>query len=329
MIYIESDSLDVTYNLALEQYIFEEMDGLEEYFMLWRNQNTVVIGRNQNTAQEINEEYVKNHNTRVVRRLSGGGAVYQDEGNLNFTYIVNGENADTIDLLHFCNPIVRGLQKLGLDANVNGRNDIEIDGKKFSGNSQYRKNGRIMHHGTILFDTDLDALTKVLNAGADKIKSKGVKSVRSRVTNIRNCLKEDMTMEEFLKYLLTALSEEVKMEVYELNEWDKKRIQEIQKERYQNWEWNYGQSPQYQINKERRIDNCGNIQVHMNVENSRISQVVFRGDYFGNRETEDISRLLCGCKIDGPSIVNKLSGVELGQYFVNLKAVELADIIVG
>ena len=187
MYYLESTKTDPSWNLALEQYVFDVLGPRDDCFMLWQNDNTIVVGKHQNTLEEINTDYVKEHGVTVVRRLSGGGAVYHDLGNLNFTFVAENRFGSEFDFSTFCRPVVDALRSLGVPAEINGRNDMTIEGRKFSGNAQYMKKGRIMHHGTLMYDSDLEAVSRALNVKPDKIESKGLKSVRSRVTNIRLC----------------------------------------------------------------------------------------------------------------------------------------------
>ena len=181
--YLDLMTTDPSYNLAMEQYVFDCLPRDRMYFMLWQNDNAIIVGKYQNTIAEINEEAVRERGIRVVRRLSGGGAVYHDMGNLNFTFITDVGESNALDLKLFCEPVVRTLATLGVKAEVNGRNDITIDGKKFSGNSQYIRQGRVMHHGTIMFDSDLSVVSEALRVDPTKIQTKGIRSVRSRVTN--------------------------------------------------------------------------------------------------------------------------------------------------
>ena len=174
MTFIEVKTTDPDFNLALEQYVFDQMPRNRGYFMLWQNDNAIIVGRHQNTLAEINEAFVREHGIRVVRRLSGGGAVYHDMGNLNFTYIVDASGGARLDLKLFCQPVADALGALGVQAEVNGRNDITIGGQKFSGNAQYVREGRVMHHGTILFDSDLSVVGQALKVDREKIAAKGV-----------------------------------------------------------------------------------------------------------------------------------------------------------
>ena len=200
--YLDLMTTDPSYNLAMEQYVFDCLPRDRMYFMLWQNDNAIIVGKYQNTISEINEQAVRERGIRVVRRLSGGGAVYHDMGNLNFTFITDAGGSSALDMKLFCAPVVRTLAALGVKAEVNGRNDITIDGKKFSGNSQYLRQGRVMHHGTIMFDSDLSVVGEALRVDPTKIQTKGIRSVRSRVTNVAEHLPERVTLPEFRRILL-------------------------------------------------------------------------------------------------------------------------------
>ena len=325
--FLESSSVDPHFNLALEQYVFEQLPKESSYFMLWQNGNSIIVGKNQNTIAEINNEYVKAHGINVVRRLSGGGAVYHDLGNINFTFIMDAEKTETLNFQAFIIPVVKTLQKLGVTAEQNGRNDITIDGKKFSGNAQYYRRGRVMHHGTILFDSDLSVVAQALKVSKDKIESKGVKSIQSRVTNVREYLKDDISLQEFKNILKTYMFENEPLEEYPLTEEDIKCIEKIQKERYDTWEWNYGYSPKYSIVKSRRVENCGSIEVNMNVENGIIKNFKTFGDYFGSGDTGEIAEKLIGRKLEESELFQALSGLNIGYYYNNLTLEEFIKII--
>ena len=241
--YLDLMTTDPSYNLAMEQYVFDCLPRDRMYFMLWQNDNAIIVGKYQNTIAEINEEAVRERGIRVVRRLSGGGAVYHDMGNLNFTFITDVGESNALDLKLFCEPVVRTLATLGVKAEVNGRNDITIDGKKFSGNSQYIRQGRVMHHGTIMFDSDLSVVSEALRVDPTKIQTKGIRSVRSRVTNVSEHLPEKVTLPEFRRILLENILKENPGEAYPLTQDDLAAVEKLRAERYATWDWNYGFSP--------------------------------------------------------------------------------------
>lgn len=327
MIYLESSSTDPAFNLALEQFVFEQMDRRQEYFMLWQNANTVVVGKNQNTFAEVNQRAAEARGVRVVRRLSGGGAVYHDLGNLNFTFIMDAENAGDLDIRLFCQPIAELLRSLGVPAEVNGRNDITIEGRKFSGNSQYLRQGRIMHHGTLMFQSDLSVVAEVLDVSADKFQSKAAKSVRSRVTNIAPYLPEGFTLAEFKARLLKYILKKDEVTPYVFSSAELAAVEQIKKERYSQWEWNYGSSPAYRVQKHRRFEGCGRIDVCMNTENGTITDLQFFGDYFGVADSAELAELLKGTALERESLAARISGLQIGQYFHGLAAADFLDLL--
>ena len=327
MYYIKSPSTDPRFNLALEQYVFDNFDREHEYFMLWRNHNAIIVGKFQNTAAEINASYVKERGITVVRRLSGGGAVYHDLGNVNFTFIVRAGNLRVLDSASFCRPVVRALASLGVQAEINGRNDMTIDGRKFSGNAQYYKRDRVMHHGTILYDSDLFVVADALVAPSDRIESKGVKSVRSRITNVKSHMPGDIPVERFIEILREAMFPGNSLLPYELSPEDLMGVRSLQKEVYDTWEWNYGASPPYSIWKERRVEGCGKLGIHMNVKRGMIADMVFFGDCFGNTDPAGLAALLKGHCLERGELFSVLTRIDLGEYFHNLDAGQFLDIL--
>ena len=326
MNYLNLTTTDPAFNLAVEEYVFDYLPKDRMYVMLWQNDNAIIIGKNQNTLAEINEAFVKEHGIRVVRRLSGGGAVYHDMGNLNFTVIADAQG-ESLDFGRFCALVVKALQRVGVKAEINGRNDMTIDGKKFSGNAQYLRQGRVMHHGTILFDSNASVLANALQVDQAKIQAKGVKSVRSRVTNVRPCLPEDMTLPQFRRILLDTILEEEPGEEYILTEKDLAIVEQLKSQRYDTWQWNYGHSPECTLHKKGRVEGCGTVEAFITLREGVISQIVFRGDFFGIQEPEQLAQLLAGCRPDRASLEERLTGTDVSRYFMGMTITDLAGIL--
>ena len=327
LIYIESTNTLPEFNLAMEQYVFDCMDRKNDYFILWQNENTVVVGKNQNTYEEVSLPYIKNHHTHVVRRLSGGGAVYHDLGNLNFTFIINSKKSQKINFDEFTTIIAKALNEVGVSAYVNGRNDILVDGKKISGNSQYIKGNRTMHHGCLLYETKLDEMSKVLNVSNTKIISKGIKSVQSRVANIRSYMKEPMTMEEFKSHLVSYMSKREKIEKYMFSEEDIKGIEHLKASVYDTWEWNYGASPEYNVIKSKRFEECGEIKVFMVVKYGIIQKIQIYGDFFGCMDVSQLTSLLEGCKLRIEDLRNVLGQCDIGRVIHNFSEEQFLELM--
>lgn len=328
MIYIENHDTRSDYNLALEQYVFEQMPKTESYFILWRNSPSIIIGKYQNTIEEVNTAYVRENGIRVIRRLSGGGAVYHDLGNINYTYITDGNLDGNMNLSEFCNPLIDALKNMGISAELSGRNDILVDGKKVSGNAQYCKNGRIMHHGTILYDSDLSVLEKALKVTAGKIQSKGIKSVRSRVTNIIDYMKEPLPVADFQEIIRIRLLGDEAVKKYELQKEDLEAIEKIRLDRYGTWEWNWGGSPAYTVCKERNIEGCGNFQIYLQVEEGRVKECQICGDFFGEGPSEALLQALKGCLMRKDRLQEELKKVDTSQCFFGLSKEQLIDLLV-
>lgn len=323
MLYIQNDSTDPRYNLALEEYVFKHLKFEEDFIMLWQNEPSVIVGKNQNTVEEINVDYVEQHGIHVVRRSTGGGAVYHDLGNLNYTFITKADGTG-IDFRKFTQPVIRVLNSLGVPAEFNSRNDIAIRGKKFSGNAQRVYKNRVLHHGTIMFNSKLEDVHNVLKVKAEKFKSKSVKSVRSRVTNISDYLPEPITIDEFKKLLLERLflEQDSPKREYVLTEEDQAEIRKMMEEKYANWEWNYGYSPKFNYEKTDRFDG-GTLQVRLNVVKGIIEECKIYGDFFGVEDVRDVENRLKGVRYDRAAIQEALQGVDLDPYFGGITRDEL------
>lgn len=323
MKYIESASFDPAWNLALEQYLFDAMDRRESYFYLWQNDKTIVIGRNQNAVQEINRDYVREHGIHVVRRLSGGGAVYHDLGNLNFTFITDAADSGRIDLRSFCEIIAAALQSIGVPAEVSGRNDLTVHGKKFSGNAQYVREHRVMHHGTILFDSDLSVVEKALNPPPEKIASKGIRSVASRVTNLKPYL-PGVSLAQLKDALLAHMNSRWPLTPLALSEAEKKAVADICADRYARWEWNYGASPEYTEQVRRRFEGCGMVEAFLTVEGGLIRRLSFFGDFFSTDDPALLAEKLLDCPREEGAILERLENTDVSRFIHGLHAKELA-----
>lgn len=324
--YLDLTTTDPAFNLAVEEFVFEHLPKDRMYLMLWQNDNAIIIGKHQNTLAQINEVFVREHGIKVVRRLSGGGAVYHDMGNLNFTIITDAEDTESLNFRLLCQPVIQALARVGIKAEINGRNDMTIDGKKFSGNAQYVRHGRVMHHGTILFDSNGAVLAQALQVDEEKIRAKGVRSVRSRVTNVRPYLPVDMPLSEFRQILLESILEENPGEAYILTDADLAVIERL-KQRYDSWEWNYGRSPECTLLKKQRVEGCGTVEAYLTVSQGVIRSVQFRGDFFSAADPEDLAQLLTGCRHQRDAIRAVLGGTDIQKYLMGLEPETLIRIL--
>jgi lipoate-protein ligase A len=326
--YIENNSKDPFFNLAMEEHLFNSLSSEDDgYFLLWQNEPTIVVGKFQNTLEEINQDFVNSEKVNVVRRISGGGAVYHDHGNLNYTFLVNSRREAPFDFAFYTKPIIDILNHLGVNAAFTSRNDLTIDGKKFSGNAQYMRKGKLLHHGTLLFDSDLDILTRALNVSEDKFLSKGIKSIRSRVTNILPHLPEPMDITAFKQAILENLTHDSKgITTHVLSEKDLETVNSLAEEKYRTWEWNYGSSPEFTEKKFSRFDG-GKIEALLKVEKGIITNCRLYGDFFGNGNMEDIEKLITGIPYRKADLEKALEHIHLGHYFKGISRSEFLELM--
>lgn len=320
MYYIYNDSLDPYFNLALEEYLLRHTN--LDVFMLWRNHNTIVVGKSQNTAAEINADYVAANNISVVRRLTGGGAVYHDKGNLNFTFIVSGNKEWFSDFTKFTQPVIDALRKMGVNARASGRNDILVDGCKISGNAQTVYKDRVMHHGTLLYSADLSKIAGALNVNQVKISSKGIKSVRSRVTNIIDHCSQKLDVLEFKDRIAQSFG----LEEYKLTREDIAAAKKLADEKYSTWEWNYGYSPKYTFKNCLRFDG-GTVEVYLDIEQGIIKEARFFGDFFGTKDVTDVENALKGVRHSSDDIKKALECFDINSYFLNITVENLLELL--
>lgn len=328
MKYLVNDSNDPRYNLAFEEYCFKSLDLKDDYVILWINGPAIIVGKNQNTIEEVNQDFVDERGIKVVRRITGGGAVYHDLGNLNFSIISMSTGAEKIDFKKYNIPIVKSLEKLGINCELSGRNDITIDGKKFSGIAQSVWKKRVLNHGTLLFDTELDILSNALRVKQDKIESKGVKSVKSRVTNIKPYINKDINIYEFRDILLKSIfgMEGLEPEEHRLSKEDLDNIQKLFKEKYSTWEWNYGESPISHYQNYRRF-NFGSIDIRFNLVNGLISDIKIYGDFFGTEDVKLLQEKLNGIKYEKTEVLKAIESEPLEKYFGNISKKEFMDLM--
>ncbi|PKP13329.1 MAG: lipoate--protein ligase [Bacteroidetes bacterium HGW-Bacteroidetes-3] len=330
MIFIENEGhANPRLNLALEEYALRNFNSQSDYLLFYINEPSIIIGRSQNTLEEINHEYVEKNHIHVVRRISGGGAVYHDFGNLNFSFITNHDTTRLSNFKKFTEPVINVLSKMGVKAELKGRNDILVNDKKISGTAQFSTGKRMVSHGTLLFDTDLGEVANALQVKMNKIESKGHRSVRSRVANISEFLDKQIKIEEFRTLLLEGLYEEREaFETYHLTPKEWQSVNQLKEEKYDSWDWNYGRSPKFNIQRSKRFS-IGEIDVRLFVEKGYLTELKIFGDFFGKEPLEDIENLLIGVKYDKEKISKKLNKISIADYFGDIPKLEFIELLYG
>lgn len=325
MVIYRNNCTDPYFNLAAEQYLLDTKQG--ESFMLWRNSDAVIIGKNQNAYAELNLDFVEKNGIKVVRRLTGGGAVFHDLGNVNFSFIVPaGENA-TLDFARFTAPVIEALEALGVEnVSLSGRNDIMICDSKISGNAQSSYNGKTLHHGTLLFSSNLTSLAGALRVDPEKIRSKGIKSVRNRVGNISEHLKTRMSAEEFMAYLEEYIAKRTGAAIVELSAEDKKNIQRLADEKYSTWDWNFGRSKEFVTEKSKRYP-FGGVRVSISAENGTISRAMISGDFFGVEDVSLVEAALVGARYDREALTRRIDPDLLGRCIAGMDVDTFLDLL--
>ncbi|MBZ9779361.1 lipoate--protein ligase [Psychroflexus sp. CAK8W] len=325
MLCIKHQSTDPYFNIATDEYIFKHIE--EDCFMLWRNDNAIIVGKHQNTLAEINYEYVKEKDIKIVRRLSGGGAVYHDLGNLNYSFTRTGENYEMIDFERYTEPIIEVLKELGVDAKFEGRNDLTINGKKFSGNAEHVFRNKVLHHGTLLFSSEMKDISGALKVNPLKYKDRATKSIPNRVTNISDHLEEDITVDQFTDKVMDHITSRFEnARLYEFTEEDIENIRKIRDEKYSTWEWNYGYFPNYDFKKGARTEG-GTVEVNMNVAEGKIKNLRITGDFFHIKDISPIEKALENTKHEESEIRKVLSQFDLKNYFEKVTENDLVSIM--
>lgn len=331
MIFIDNqENHNPEINLAIEEFVLRHLPLKDEsYLLFYINEPSIIIGKHQNTIEEINTEYVEKKQIKVVRRLSGGGAVYHDLGNLNFSFITKDDGKSFSNYQKFLNPVIKALHQMGVQAELQGRNDMLVEGKKINGNAQFSTGGKIFTHGTLLFNSNMDEVVNSLKVRKDKIESKGVKSVRSRVANISEYIKPKISIEEFRDMLLCSIfnvSDLNAINKYKITNEDWLKITETSKTRYANWDWNYGASPKFYMERTRRFP-IGAIDLKLNVEEGIIKAVKIYGDFLAVGDMKDIEEKLKNVKYNRESVSQALNDVDLNYYFGDITLSDFLSLI--
>lgn len=318
MICYENESTDPAYNMAVEEALLVSA-GREPLLILWENAPAVIIGRHQNAWSEVNLSYAQQENIPIIRRLSGGGAVYHDRGNLNYTFIVPvdaGESKKTSDFnfRFWSAPVLHVLRNIGVNAQFSGRNDLTIEGRKFSGTAQARFGGHLLHHGTLLFSTDFEKMSRILSVDPEKYHSKGVSSVRSRVANLSEFLPPSVGKSCFRKLLLSELSKENEIKYNRFSPQLQADISRLKQEKYDCPSWNLGQSPRSDFHREKRFT-WGKLRADVTLEKGTISKLDFSGDFFSDGDIPSFAQNIIGAEFTRKAVGNRISESELRVLF--------------
>jgi lipoate-protein ligase A len=322
MRFIHNTSTDPAFNLAAEEWLLRHT--AEDVFMLWRNAPAVIVGRNQNTASEIDEDFVRERGITVIRRLTGGGAVFHDLGNVNFTFIKVGQQSRQLDFQRFTAPILEALRALGVDCQFEGRNDLVIDGQKFSGNAQLIEKDRVLHHGTLLFSAQMADLSGALKVNRAKYVDKAVKSVAKRVTNISSHLPSPMDVQDFIAHVMHHVSTGAPQGLHALRPDEEDGIRTLVASRYGTWDWNFGSSPAYGFTRSTRTAG-GVVEVHLDVQHGHIRTARIFGDFFGVRPVAELEALLSGCRHERQALEERLDPVHTEEYIRDVNPAALVD----
>lgn len=330
MIFIENEGHNNPHlNLALEEYAVRNFKGGTDYLLFYINQPSIIIGRHQNTLEEINKEYVDEKDIKVVRRVSGGGAVYHDFGNLNFSFMTDYDIKNLNNFRKFTAPVIKVLNDMGVNAELKGRNDIVVNDRKISGNAQFSTGKRMLSHGTLLYDSEMSEVANALNVKMSKIQSKGHKSVRSRVANISEFLDNPMPTEEFRSAILHGLYEDREdFKTYHLTEDEWKKVHELKEEKYDQWDWNFGHSPKFNIQRTRRFD-IGEIDLRIFTEKGRIISFKVYGDFFNSKPVSELESRMIGLRYEKEDIASALKDVNIKGYFGDLPQEEFIKLVYG
>lgn len=318
---------DPRINLALEEHVLRSIDGDDSLLLFYVNEPSIIIGRHQNTIEEINTDVVREKGIHVVRRISGGGAVYHDEGNLNFSFITPYTPGRFNRYEEFTRPVVEVLRALGVPAEVGGRNDITADGRKISGNAQFVSRGRMFSHGTVLVNSDLDAVTAALNVKPGKIESKGHKSVRSRVANISEFLPAPLDVHTLRARIIDRIFDGGAPVLHEVTDEDWQAVDALSAKKYRTWEWNYGESPAFNTQRAKRFA-IGEIDLRIQVDHGAITDIRIFGDFMSRTDPAEIEIRLRGRRYHRDDLALAMADLDLAEFFGGIERDEFLALLV-
>ncbi|MGB3870551.1 MAG: lipoate--protein ligase [Flavobacteriales bacterium] len=316
MLFIDNKgNLDASLNLALEEYCLLNLSIDESYLLFYVNAPSIIIGKHQNTLEEIDTDFVEERGIRVVRRISGGGAVYHDLGNLNFSFIKRFAPEHFNNYREFTGPVVAALNELGVKAELTGRNDILVDGRKVSGNAQAVRRDRMVSHGTLLFRSELEDVVHALKPKPGKMISKGIQPIRSRVVNIGDFLPATVDMEEFRAALLTHLFPDTSTPpMVQLTDADWEKVHALAASKYRTWDWNFGESPAFNLQRIQRFP-IGEVDARLQVDDGYVRGVKFYGDFFTHRDITELEKALTGVRYQHEDIRAAAGSVKADEIF--------------
>ena len=325
-------STDPYFNIASDEFILDSSE--DDVFMLWQNSPAVIIGKNQNTWAEVDLPFIKERGIAVVRRITGGGAVYHDLGNVNFSFVTRADDSSRLNFEKFTRPVIRALESLGVKASLDGRNDVVAKGRKISGNAECVKKNRfgeqmLLHHGTLLFSSDLSVLEQALTVDPEKIRSRGIESVSSRVANIREL--DGYTGPDGADEFMAALLREIAPGgAQDFSRAEKDEIARRREEKFSRWEWNWGASPSFETERKRRFP-FGTVSVMINCRHGEIEKIKFYGDFFGTEDIGVLEDLLTSVKYERDAVLSALCTAEydISRCISGATGREIAELITG
>ena len=313
MEHLTFSTLDPAFNLALEEVLLQTLPvGHPGYFLLWQNGPSVIVGRHQCTADEVNADFIRRENLPVVRRITGGGAVYHDTGNLNFSFIEHANGREKVDFRRYLEPVCAALADLGVQAEISGRNDIEVGARKISGSGQMLRRGKVLHHGTLLIDVNFERLVEALNVDPEKMRSKGVASVRSRVGNISEFWRSGSDIAALTEALLRHCAHQPGS----VTETVMAETEKLADEKYRQWSWNYGAMPNFTERKRQRFD-WGTVELRLDVKDGHIAACKILGDFFCNagEGIQELEQSLVGTAREPAQLEQALDQAHMARYF--------------